>query len=257
MMLASWLCCLGGLFIASGVSLSQYGMVKSPLRHTHPSSGMSSTNAAICSGVCLSIKTQKIGVPSLDKAIATAPKSVKPTTALASSSRRRTSVHARGEAASKIDRAVSAAAYLVPLLDGLRYSKFLLRDFPQLAAVFVPLTPLIKLYLSVPYAGLILFFVLYFGIAQNRRFSRFARFNGMQAILLDVVLNVPALAERFLLPAEALNSSVGLWLFIQAYNTVFLYLFVSALYGSISSIMGKAGRIPLIANAAEASSSNF
>eukprot|EP00954_Amorphochlora_amoebiformis_P025514 1373576-Amorphochlora_amoeboformis.AAC.2 len=67
-----------------------------------PSSGMSSTNAAICSGVCLSIKTQKIGVPSLDKAIATAPKSVKPTTALASSSRRRTSVHARGEAASKV-----------------------------------------------------------------------------------------------------------------------------------------------------------
>jgi len=158
---------------------------------------------------------------------------------------------------SALEKGLAMISYIVPLMDGLRYAKFLLRDFPSFAAIFVPLTPVIKFYYSFPYASLIFFFILYLAIAQNRELSRFVRFNGMQAVLLDVILNVPALAERFLLPNAVFSSDLGVWSYVQVYNTIFLYVFCSVGYGAISSLRGKAGKIPLVGNAADASASNY
>lgn len=39
-----------------------------------------------------------------------------------------------------------------------------------------------------PAARLIVFFAVYLGICQNYNFSRYVRYNAMQAILLDIIL---------------------------------------------------------------------
>ena len=86
------------------------------------------------------------------------------------------------------DRVVASLPYLLPLFDGLRYGKFLFTQFPAFGAILLPFEPLIRLYFSVPFAGLVAFFAVYLGIINNQSLSRFVRFNAMQAVLLDIIL---------------------------------------------------------------------
>ena len=86
------------------------------------------------------------------------------------------------------DRIIACVPYLLPLLDGLRYGKFFFREFPQAYVLLAPLQPLIKVYYTLPFASLIVFFGLYYGVVQNYNFSRFVRFQAMQTILLDILL---------------------------------------------------------------------
>ena len=100
------------------------------------------------------------------------------------------------------DRVVALLPYLVPLLDGLRYSRFFFAQFPQAIFLLQPLQPLASVYFRIPFAGMISFFAIYMGIAENRNLSRFVRFNGMQAIILDVCLVLPGMVEYVLSPRE-------------------------------------------------------
>ena len=86
------------------------------------------------------------------------------------------------------DRIVALLPYLVPLLDGLRYSRFFFSQFPQAIVLLTPLQPIASMYFRIPFAGLISFFAIYMGMAENRTLSRFVRFNAMQAIILDICL---------------------------------------------------------------------
>jgi hypothetical protein len=87
------------------------------------------------------------------------------------------------------DRVVSALPYLLPLFDSLRYGKFLFLQFPLFASVLTPFEPLMRVYFSVPFAGTIAFFAVYLGIINSpQNFSRYVRFNAMQAVLLDIIL---------------------------------------------------------------------
>jgi len=74
------------------------------------------------------------------------------------------------------------------------------------------LARLLQLYTTVPFASLIVFFGLYMGIVQNQSYSRFVRFNGQQAILLDILLILPSLVETLFPPP---TSGFGLSVFIS------------------------------------------
>eukprot|EP00887_Chlorella_sp_A99_P002307 scaffold10.g2307.t1 len=147
------------------------------------------------------------------------------------------------------DRVVASLPYLLPMFDGLRYGKFALMQFPQLGAVFVPLEPLARLYFSVPFAGLVSFFIVYLGVVNNTRWSRFVRYNAMQAILLDVLLIVPGVVESVLRPSGL--GGFGLTLYIQLYNAIFLFLLVCFAYGIASCMLGKSARLPIVGDAAD------
>ena len=86
------------------------------------------------------------------------------------------------------DRVVALLPYLVPLLDGLRYSRFFFAQFPQAIVLLQPIQPLASAYFRIPFAGMISFFAIYMGLAENRTMSRFVRFNAMQAIILDICM---------------------------------------------------------------------
>mmetsp|Transcript_12421 Transcript_12421/g.31530 ORF Transcript_12421/g.31530 Transcript_12421/m.31530 type:complete len:251 (-) Transcript_12421:174-926(-) len=147
------------------------------------------------------------------------------------------------------DRIVASVPYLLPLLDGLRYGRFFFAEFPQTAIVLAPLQPLIKTYYTLPFASLIVFFSMYYGIVNNYKFSRFIRFNAMQTILLDILLIIPSLIENFFLRGP--KSGAILELYISFYNFVWLYVAACVIYGVAACLAGETPRIPGVADAAD------
>ncbi|KAG6557926.1 hypothetical protein Mapa_000104 [Marchantia paleacea] len=57
---------------------------------------------------------------------------------------------------------------------------------------------------------------MYLLIVRNNSFSRYVRFNAMQAVVLDVLLILPTLVECFFGP----RGGIGLQLLIISYNNV-------------------------------------
>ena len=147
-----------------------------------------------------------------------------------------------------LERVGACVPYLLPLITGLRYGRYFFVDCPGIAAaVLGVMTPVLKVYASVPLAGSIAFFALYLGVARNSQtFSRFVRFNAWQALLLDILLMLPGLVETVVrLPVK--NPLV-----MAGYNALWLFLAVSVLWAIGSNLLGRAARLPLVANAVDA-----
>ena len=142
------------------------------------------------------------------------------------------------------DRIFGALVYLLPLIYVLPFGEFLLRQFPLLSIIYVPLSPLIAIY-SIPFAGIIIFFVLFLAVVRNEKVSHFIRFNAMQAILFDILLVLCG----FLL--EILGRGLGVNLFIETlYNVIFLGTLAACFYSIIQSALGRYAEIPTISEAA-------
>ena len=101
-----------------------------------------------------------------------------------------------GESMNAPERAIAAVSYLLPLLDGLKYSKFLLMQFPMFGLALLPLKPAIDVWYALGFLQIIVFFGLYLGVVQNREMSYAVRFNAQQAVLLDILLIVPDVLVR-------------------------------------------------------------
>jgi len=147
-----------------------------------------------------------------------------------------------------LDRVIAAVPYMLPFLDALSYGRFLFFQYPVLRQIISPLAPVISLYSSVPFAALLAFFGVYLGIVNNRSLSRFVRFNAMQAVLLDILLILPRLLERVVTPP---TSGWGVQVYIQAQNTVWIFITAAVLVGVVSSFLGQQARIPQVADAAD------
>ncbi|XP_051143861.1 protein TIC 20-II, chloroplastic [Andrographis paniculata] len=146
-----------------------------------------------------------------------------------------------------VDRLISAASYFLPFFNGLQYGRFLFTKYPALAAPLEPLLPLLSLYHSVPYASFVTFFGLYLGVVRNPNLSRYARFNALQALVLDVLLVVPVLLQRIITPGR---SGIGLMLTAWAHSGLFMFVTACFIYGLVSSVLGKTPYLPLVADAA-------
>ena len=142
------------------------------------------------------------------------------------------------------ERGAAAVAYLLPLLDALRYGRFLFRDFPLLAIPLLPLQPVVQLYYAFPFVSLIAFFALYLGVVNNPNFSRYVRYNVMQAILVDILLILPTVAESLTgAGSNALLESVD--------STSFLFVMACFGYAVPQCFQGKLPRLPLVADSVD------
>ncbi|WP_017719491.1 Tic20 family protein [Kamptonema formosum] len=142
------------------------------------------------------------------------------------------------------DRIFASLPYLLPLIDGLDFGRFLFDQFPGLQLVFMPLLPLIQIYSGIPFAGFIIFLALYLGVVRNENISHFIRFNTMQAILLDIILIlcglvVPILASG--LPVRFVLETL--------YNMIFLGILAAFIYSVAQSFMGRYAEIPTLSDA--------
>ncbi|MEQ8541277.1 MAG: Tic20 family protein [Coleofasciculus sp. D1-CHI-01] len=142
------------------------------------------------------------------------------------------------------DRIFAALPYLLPLLYALPFGVFLLRQFPVLNIILVPLSPLIFIQSTIPFAGLILFFVLFLAVVRNERIAHFIRFNTMQAILLDILLVLCSFAMRIL------GQGLGANFFIETlFNVIFLGTLAACGYGIVQSLLGRYAEIPTLSEA--------
>lgn len=145
------------------------------------------------------------------------------------------------------DRLISALCYFYPFFDGIQYGKYVITQFYPVQAIVQPLVPAIRAFKSFPFNGFLVFLTLYFVVVRNPNFSRYVRFNTMQAIVLDVLLIFPDLLERSFNP----RGGLGLDFIMSLDSTVFLFLLVSLIYGSSSCLLGQIPRLPIVADAAD------
>ncbi|HEY9847073.1 MAG TPA: Tic20 family protein [Candidatus Caenarcaniphilales bacterium] len=141
------------------------------------------------------------------------------------------------------ERVFACLPYLLPLLDGLAFGRFLFRLFPPLELILIPLAPLLLIY-SFPLASLIIFFALFLLVVRNENISHFIRFNTMQAILVDIVLFL------FQLILRILASVVSAGFLLETFsNFVFIGVVAVFVYSVVQSLRGRYAEIPTLSEA--------
>lgn len=154
-----------------------------------------------------------------------------------------------GDAVPVLERLGASAPYLLPLLDGLVFGRFVFERAPAVAAVVLPaLSPLFRAYRGIPFFAFGIFFALYLLVVRNTGFSRFVRFNTQQALLLDVVLILPQL-----LGGAVASSGVPGWIIEAGSSTIFYAVVASVGYAVVSNAQGQVpDQIPAVSEAVEA-----
>jgi len=141
-------------------------------------------------------------------------------------------------------RFLGLLAYLLPWSDALSFGRELYNLFPWISYLALPATPVLLLERSIPFGGFLLFLVLFLVVVRNPNVPYYLRFNVLQAILLDILLVVLALAFNVLL------SPLGNSLMIRTLNnTVFIGALVLVLYASIQCVRGKEADLPTLSEA--------
>lgn len=142
------------------------------------------------------------------------------------------------------DRIFASLPYLLPIISGLPFGSFLFRQFPALGILLLPLQPVLFVYESIPFAGIVVFFLLFLLVVRNERIAHFIRFNTMQAILLDILLVLCSLLLQILLPALGTNLVTE-----TLVNIVFLGTVAACGYSIIQSLLGHYAEIPTLSEA--------
>ncbi|KAL5990879.1 hypothetical protein ACLOJK_011784 [Asimina triloba] len=145
------------------------------------------------------------------------------------------------------DRLVATAAYFLPFFNGIQYGRFLLSKYPSLGVLLQPLLPLMSFYRSIPYASFVVFFAFYLGVVRNQSFSRYVRFNAMQALVLDVLLSIPLLLQNIL----GFDRGVAMQFLAMGYSAIFVFMVGCFLYSTVFCVLGKTPYLPFVAGAAD------
>eukprot|EP00871_Galdieria_phlegrea_P003712 jgi/Galph1/4341/GphlegSOOS_G3026.1 len=147
-------------------------------------------------------------------------------------------------------RLLSFLPYLMPLLDGVMYGRFVFAKQPLITAlVFNPLQPLLIIYRGIPFLAFLLFAMLFYFVVRNEQVDTFIRFNTMQAILIDLVLIIPQMFLHATSASGAIPSSV-----VEGMCTLVFYsIMVITGYVILCLFRGsKPDQVPLISEASEA-----
>lgn len=147
------------------------------------------------------------------------------------------------------DRFFACLPYLLPLIEGLAFSKYFFGQFPELEVVLWPLLPVLFVYDTINrftfgFGGLIVFFALFLLVVRNESINHFIRFNAMQAILLDIILVLCS----FIL--NLFGSGLGGGLIVETiYNVIFFGMIAAVVYSIVQSVMGRYAEIPTLSDA--------
>lgn len=146
------------------------------------------------------------------------------------------------------DRIFASLPYLLPIIAALPFGSFLFQQFPALRIILLPLQPVLFIYGSLGgFAGLIIFFLLFFLVVRNERILHFIRFNTMQAILIDIALVLCSLVWQYMLQPLGVNLLTETLL-----NVVFLAALAACGYSIVQSLLGRYAEIPAISEAVHA-----
>jgi hypothetical protein len=142
------------------------------------------------------------------------------------------------------DRIFAALPYLLPIISGLEFGIFLFKQFPALLVILIPLQPVLFIYQNIPFAGLVIFFLLFLLVVRNEKIAHFIRFNAMQAILLDILLVLCSMLSQILLRGLGPNLITETLL-----NIIFLGTVAACGYSIVQSLLGRYAEIPTLSEA--------
>jgi hypothetical protein len=149
------------------------------------------------------------------------------------------------------DKIVSALPYLLPLLDGLQFGRFLLAENLDNPVVGI-LALLYTVYRSIPLGGFLPYLALRF-LSSNLSLNRLVRFNMQQAIFVDIALFLPSLLFAATgLIASNTGFEIPPGVIELGSDAVFGALLLTIAYTSVSSVLGiTPDKIPFISQAVE------
>ncbi|BAY81873.1 hypothetical protein NIES267_13500 [Calothrix parasitica NIES-267] len=142
------------------------------------------------------------------------------------------------------DRILACLPYLLPVVAVFAQGSFLMELFPVLGLIYLPLTPLIKVYYGVRYSGLIIFFALLILVVRNERISHFIRFNTMQAIILNIGIFLFGILTDLLSVFSA-----GAFVMQTLFTIIFVGVLASVVYSIARTVMGHYAEVPVISDA--------
>ena len=122
-------------------------------------------------------------------------------------------------------RICSIFLYTIPLKASIPYGYYLFYKYSFLKFLAYLTFPVILIENSLPFGGLLLFLIIFAGVVRNPKIPYFIRFNGCQALLLEVALIIFSYVLRIIQFNE-----LGLFLFITTV-AIFIFSFVQCLYG--------------------------
>ncbi len=115
--------------------------------------------------------------------------------------------------------------YTLPLNAAIPFGYTLFYKFAFLKWILYLTLPITLIEKSLPFGNLILFIILFAGIVRNSNIPYFVRFNGCQALLLDISLIIFSYLLRIFQFTE-----LGIFLFISVL-AVFIYSVIECIYG--------------------------
>jgi hypothetical protein len=147
-----------------------------------------------------------------------------------------------------IDKYKSCVPYLLPLLDGEHFGKYIYEHIPPLGfldSLFIG--PLYENFSQIPFLPLLLFIGLTLGTRGNTDMSRGLRFNAQQAALIDVSLIAPELVA-----SAFQGEDIPRYLQEPCMNFVWYTYMAMVMYSIVSNLRGKKpDQIPWISDYSE------
>ena len=107
----------------------------------------------------------------------------------------------------------------------LPFGSILFYKFAYLKLILYITLPIAIIENSLPFGGLLLFLILFAGVVRNPNVPYFVRFNGCQALLLDIALILFSYLLRIVPIAE-----IGLFLF-NITLAIFIFCLIQCIYG--------------------------
>lgn len=144
-----------------------------------------------------------------------------------------------------VERLLGIAPYLLPLLDGLAFGRYVFAAAPAIAApILQVLGPIYALYRGIPFVAFGVFLALYILVVRNTNVSRFVRFNTFQALMIDIALIVPQLLASFNVGASIPSNVVEL-----LSSTVFYAVLLAVGYAVAQNVRGQLpDKIPAVSD---------
>ena len=146
------------------------------------------------------------------------------------------------------DRIKACIPYVLPLLDGDFFGKYIYQRIPPLDTLDqLLLAPLVTILQSFPFISLVLFCLLSIGTRNVDGMSRNVRFNAQQAVLIDIALILPTIIAEGLEDVEVPR----IWAEMGS-NFVWYFYMSCIIYSVTMNLRGrKPSGLPFLSDAAE------
>ncbi len=144
------------------------------------------------------------------------------------------------------ERLISSLLYIIPWSDAVEYGTDIYYNFPITKFLILPALPLILLQNSLPIGNLLLFLILFIGIARNYNLPYFLRLNTMQALLIKIILIIYSYLNILL------NQIFGtLKIFTAIESTIFIATLATIIFSCTQCLRGIEPDLPGISNSAK------